>query len=222
MKKIAALLCVSLSMTAWTQIEMNYETIDQTEFVKDLVKQELIGKEFITALWMPNEYWEYSFNVTYAGQVDGDFSNVLKEFLGERSMFFIADHRMEGGEMTYLTEKELASRLRLQYKGKQYAPVSNRHLSQEDEYLMEVLHNGFAGALGQFGEGAHIFFFDVDGEDCISALEEGSFEIIVKDVHLTYALPLPSLLPPKFCPVDQEAWNGSWNYCPVHGKELEK
>jgi hypothetical protein len=82
-----------------------------------------------------------------------------------------------------------------------------------------------AQMLGQFGEGMRIYLFKakkINGQPVINIMTKNNFTLSWNSASLTWKLPLSSVLPPKFCSVDNEQMKGNWNYCPIHGVKLDK
>ncbi|WP_291871339.1 hypothetical protein [Maribacter sp.] len=65
-------------------------------------------------------------------------------------------------------------------------------------------------------------FTDVDekGNKILDPTSESNFSVFYNGDSFNWRLPLGSLIPKKRCPLDDEMLNGSWKFCPWHGKEL--
>jgi hypothetical protein len=62
---------------------------------------------------------------------------------------------------------------------------------------------------------------DQNGKNLIDAKLQGQFKVLHSNSDFLWKLPLSTLMPPKFCPVDKEKMKGTWSYCPIHGQKLE-
>ena len=60
------------------------------------------------------------------------------------------------------------------------------------------------------------------GEKLVNPKEKENFEIRLDKEVFQWRLPLGALLPPRYCPTDDEELSGAWNYCPYHGKALKE
>lgn len=79
--------------------------------------------------------------------------------------------------------------------------------------------------MGPYGEGMNFYLFkihDENGNNKINASEKGFVEIIYKESSYSWTLPLPCLMPLKYCPIDNAEMKGNWEYCPFHGEKLNK
>lgn len=59
-----------------------------------------------------------------------------------------------------------------------------------------------------------------NGKPVVDPTTEGVFAVRLDGETYQWDLPLSSLLPEKVCPVDNAPMDGSWKFCPWHGKEL--
>jgi len=72
-------------------------------------------------------------------------------------------------------------------------------------------------------ENVHVFFFPAlmrNGKPVVDPTTEGVFAVRMDGETYRWDLPLSSLLPEKVCPVDDAPMDGTWKFCPGHGKEL--
>ena len=91
--------------------------------------------------------------------------------------------------------------------------------------FLTVFQPTLAKFLGQFGEGMCVVLFEakkIDGKPAIDITKVNHFTLSWEQANLKWTLPFASILPFKYCPVDNEQMKGNWNYCPFHGIKLDK
>lgn len=165
--------------------------------------------------WLPDEYWEVVLQeeAAEALSVVGPYV-IIGAVDGKIGPF---------GGITFETETSVRNRLRLvDGEGRAHTPLAEDQVSPDARSLLAMMRPVLGNALGAMGENFHFFVFagGEGGGAHLSATEEGSFSVFIGDEEFAWRLPLGSLLPPKFCPVDGEALSGAWKFCPWHGAAL--
>lgn len=199
-------------------------TVSLTDFIREIQQWNKRDDKMTLTWWVPNEYWNIALkdNKQIPKETAIQFKNIFDKYV----MIWACDLRINpDATMTYTEETEVRKTITLIDKdGNKYSPLSNDQVDIEALSIVENLKPVFAQALGQFGKGLCFFLFSVKdnkGDNLISAIEQGEFKVAHSNVEFTWRTPLTTLLPPKFCPIDNEEMKGNWLYCPIHGQKLE-
>ena len=131
-----------------------------------------------------------------------------------------------GGTMSYTDKFDLEKSTSLvDQNGKTHLPLSAKEIPSETLTTLKGMSPMFAKMLGKMGEGLHFFLFKVKDKkkkNIINEYQEGNFIVKHSNKEFKWSLPLPSLLPNKYCPIDNQEMKGNWTFCPFHGENLIK
>ncbi len=120
------------------------------------------------------------------------------------------------GGIEFQSREAIQARIHLiDHEGNPYGPLPHEDVKADARNILSILPSLMATALGPIGQNIHFLAFP--GEK-----EAGSFAVKLGEEVFEWKLPLGSLLPPKYCPVDGEELSGAWKYCPWHGVELRE
>ena len=209
-------ICFSLSALCQTN------RVNISEFMKDLTATTTSGRHVQVVLWFPTQYWQIMGNNM---KLDQQVINDLQERMNNYIIIALADGQvMDGGFVHFSLKTDVAASLFVvDSAGKQYRPEDETDLPDKVLSVASALKPVFSNLLGALGEGTNLYFFKLknpNDQNLVDAEKRGKFTVSFNGINNTYNLPLPSLLPPKFCPVDNARMNGNWNYCPIHGNKL--
>ena len=172
--------------------------------------------------WIPAEFWR----ATLEGS--GQTEEQLEELLATLRPYTLVA-AFDGavgpfGGITYVLEPTLRESVWLvDGHGETYRPLPEEQIDPDTRNLIAAFTPMWASAMGELGEHMVPFVFpatDGHGHRIADPTKEGRFSVRVGQEEFTWRLPLASLVPPKFCPVDGELLSGAWKYCPWHGDEL--
>jgi hypothetical protein len=173
--------------------------------------------------WIPTEYWRISIkgNPQIPPETIDHIENLFRDYV----IVWACDLKINAfGTMTFTKEEDIAKTIAiLDINQKKYTPLAEMDIDPEALAIARNMKPIFAQAIGQMGNGLHFFFFKVIGENnssLINATMPGQFTVLHSNSEFLWKLPLPTLMPPKFCPVDKEKMKGNWVYCPIHGEKL--
>ena len=174
-------------------------------------------------IWLPYNFWEIiGKQMKLSPDVVQDISNVMKGYM----MFAVVDYTMSDNRLTFKPEDELRGIIKLYDSSKRvYLPIKNEDISPTATTMLNNIRPTLAKLLGQFGEGMCIFLFEakqIDGKPAMDVTKVNYFTLNWEQTTLKWSLPFASILPPKYCPVDNEQMKGNWSYCPFHGVKLDK
>ena len=192
------------------------------DFIVDCMKStgELPHKQLV--LWIPTEYWEI---VGGQMKLPPESLAIIEKELSPYMLFCVVDYSIEGTSLTFKSADDLRPTIKMVDSSKHvYLPLADNAISPMALKIVSQFQPAMAKILGQFGDGMHVFLFDAMGNDhrrSFDVAKPNRFLVTWEDVTAKYILPLPSVLPPKFCPVDKEQMQGNWSYCPIHGVKLE-
>lgn len=218
MRKLFLCFFICFSLSAFCQTNR----VNVSEFMKDLVASTTSGRHVQVVLWFPTQYWQImGSNMKMDQQIIHDVQTWMKDYI----IVAVADGQiMDGGFMHFSLKTDVSgSLLIVDSAGKQYRPEDETALPANVISVASALKPVFSNVLGALGEGTNLYFFKIKNshnENILDAEKNGRFTVSLNGINSTFNLPLPSLLPPKFCPVDNARMNGNWNYCPIHGNKL--
>lgn len=222
MKKfIFALLLSAILCNVQSQESM---AIDQIELIKDLQIWDKEGNNMTLAFWIPTSYWRIALSESENTMTES--IDLLEEIFGNYVFISIADLTIDSydASLSYTPDSIIRQTISItDNKDIQYLPIPQEEIPFNERYIIESLKPMFKQMLGQMGEGMNFYLFEVkdsEGNNIINEAEEGQFTLAYAEHNFTWNLPIPSLLPPKYCPVDNEKMKGNWNYCPIHGEKL--
>jgi hypothetical protein len=194
-----------------------------SDFITECMKNngELPNKQMV--IWFPSDFWEIvgdqmKASPGYVQQIVSEMQNYM--------MFAVVDYNVSPSGVNFKSEEEIRKSIKLYDSSKNvYKPLENKDISPTAVQLLNSLQPVMAQILGQFGEGMRVFLFDakkINGKPAIDIAKTNSFTLSWAQTSLKWTLPFASVLPPKFCPVDNEQMKGNWKYCPLHGTKLDK
>ncbi|HEY4337816.1 MAG TPA: hypothetical protein VGM89_18025, partial [Puia sp.] len=207
---LAALLCLVTSVASLAQPSPSTPSIPPTkpsthDFIMDCMKStgELPHKEM--ALWIPAQFWEIV--GTQMNLPAETVANITKE-MSPYMMFCVVDYTMEASNIIFRTADDIRPTLKLVDSSKHvYLPLADKDVSPLAMRMVNQFQPIMAKLLGQFGDGMHVFLFDGTGGNGRPAFDvdkSNHFLLTWEGVSAKWSLPLASVLPPKFCPVDKE------------------
>ena len=211
------------SLIILTSKAQNLKPTNLDDFVMECVKYngEIPHKQM--AIWLPYNFWEIiGKQVKLSPEAMENFIGVMKGYM----LFAVVDYTMSGTGYTFKSEDELRGSIKLYDSSKNmYLPIKNENISPTATQLLKSFQPSLAKLLGQFGEGMCIFIFEakqIDGKPATDITKVNHFTLSWEQANLKWTLPLASILPPKYCPVDNEQMKGNWSFCPFHGIKLDK
>ena len=218
--KILLHFIVLLSFTS--AIAQKIKPTSTNEFIQECMKTSgEVGNKQI-AIWLPYNFW------TLVGdqiKVSPEFEENLVNQMRDYIMFCVVDLTLRNADLQFKSEEEIRNSIRLTDSSKNiYKPLEDIDISSDAKRLVQTLKPVMAQMLGQFGTGTRIYLFKakiVDNQPSINVMTKNSFTLSWNSTSFTWKLPLSSILPPKYCPVDNEKMKGNWEYCPIHGVKLE-
>ena len=190
------------------------EEVSMNDLTSDLMIMDQKEERIVQSLWLPPVYWKVSLqNSEYKNTSMPDMMmNILKGY----SIFAVLDIDID--KFSYGVKKNVVVEITDQNNNKK-TPLKEETLPKDVSLLVNQLKPSISQMLGQYGANLTFFVFDADGLDPNANKD---FEIKINDTALTYKLPLAGLVKNKVCPEDKEELNGSWDYCPWHGKKLKE
>jgi hypothetical protein len=182
---------------------------------------ELPHREMV--LWIPARFWEV---VGSQMKLPPDALEAIGKEMSSYMLFCIVDYTMEGSQIAFKSADQIRPSLKLVDSSKHvYLPLADKDVSPMALRMVSQFQPMMAKFLGQFGDGMHVFLFDGTdgkGKPAFDVAKPNHFLLTWEDASANWSLPLASVLPPKFCPVDHEQMPGTWNYCPIHGVGLSQ
>lgn len=197
---------------------------DFVELIKELYQVKKADRRMQMAFWLPYEYWEIAFKhtETITPEVAQQILSIIKDY----NIFLVNDLMInEYDGLISKSSAEILSDLALSdAKGNRYLPLPENLISPEMKSLESALMPFLAKTIGQLGDGMSISYFpvkDKNGKPFLDAKGKGHFKVQQGGATYEWKLPLTSLSPAIFCPVDKEKLNARWNYCPTHGVKIK-
>ena len=211
------------SMPLLTKAQVNND-INITELIREIQQWNKTDNKISLAWWVPNEYW--SLALQGDKRIPKETVKQLENAFGDYVLIWACDLNINlNGTMNFTSGEEIRKTISVVDKqGKVHHPLEKNQITEEALIIVENMKPYFAQAIGQVGEGIYPFFFqikDKNKENLINATLPGQFRVSHSNSEFLWKLPLVTLLPPKFCTVDNEKMKGNWLYCPIHGQKLK-
>ena len=174
--------------------------------------------------WLPKEYW-----IATAEEdpfFDTNMAEETIDVLNPYIVTFIIVGRIGAfGGIKYETIEKIYdnSYLQLSTNHKLY-PIKRDKIDPDVINFMEMMKPIFANMMGQMGENMQYVLFNAqyqNGEDYINSKSKDYFKLNVLENEVKFNLPLASIFPKKTCSKCDEILNGTYNYCPFDGTNLE-
>lgn len=199
------------------------------EMIRLLTQESMVnnsdGLKIELAWLLADPFWEYVINVnpeTANTEMGEEFYDIVTEY----NIIIVVVGSQSYGRLRFTPEEELRKKMSLKGQdGKNYQPLQSSQLSDKLNMMLDIFNPIFAQMLGEMGANMRFFVFEKEnknGELIFDPTSDKDVSIKVDETVLTWNLPMSSLVPKKRCPKDNEMMNGTWNYCPIHGNELEK
>lgn len=202
-----------------------YSNINKEELISELQKWEYKGNDMSFSFWIPTSYWRLTLDGNT--QIPQETIKLIESVFENYVFVCAADIQVNvNGIMTFTADSILRKTISIMdIEGKTYYPLPSAQISSDTKTIIEGIKPMFAQMLGQMGAGMHLYLFEIKDKknnNIINEMEEGGFTINHSNHEFTWTLPLVSMLPPKYCPIDNEKMKGNWNFCPIHGEKLKK
>ena len=211
------------SLMALTSNAQNVKPTSTNDFIIECMKYngEVSHKQM--GLWLPYNFWQIiGDQMKLSPDAVQNIANIMKGYM----MFAVVDYTVSGTSFTFKPEDEIRKSIKLYDSSNNiYLPINDENISPDASQMLKYFQPTLAKLLGQFGEGMHVFLFEskqIKGEPVIDITKVNHFTLIWEQANLKWTLPFASILPLKYCPVDNEQMKGNWNYCPFHGIKLDK
>jgi len=199
------------------------DAVSLTDLIREIQQWNKNGNKMSMTWWVPSEYWKLALkdNKQLPPETITHFENVFVDYV----LIWACDLTINSdGTMDFTQIDEIKNSISVtDNSDKKHFPLANDKVNQQALSIAENMKPLFAQALGQMGRGLHFFFFqikDVNNRNLISATQPGGFKVSHSNSEFYWRLPLVTLLPLKYCPIDNEKMKGNWNYCPIHGEKL--
>ncbi len=211
------------SFMVLTSEAQNLKPTSTNDFVTECLKNngEIPHKQLV--IWMPYNFWQIiGEQMKLSPDAVQQIANVMKGYM----MFAVVDYTISGTGFTFKPEDEIRRSIKLSDSSNNiYLPLNNENISLTAAQVLKTFQPTLAKLLGQFGEGMCVFLFEAkqtDGKPAIDITKVNHFTLSWEQTNFKWTLPFASILPFKYCPVDNEQMKGNWNYCPFHGAKLDK
>lgn len=172
--------------------------------------------------WLPTEYWNVVFSQDQTtSKADQDaIISMLKDFVvvvaikGKVGMF---------GGITYETKEHIKAIINVSYKKEKLAMVSEDNIEPDMLNFLSIIKPMMKNMIGPMGENMQFFLFQAPKNNELLPIDPYSnneLTFALGDFEKDAELPLSCLLEEKICSEDNKTWNGKYNFCPIHGSEL--
>ena len=175
--------------------------------------------------WIPTDFWEAVFSQD--ATIPKEEANAMLANFEKYTMVATIDGAIDAdGNIAYVSEDVIFNKLKvIDDKQQEFSPLTEDQIDLDTKRLITIMKPVLANMLGKLGENMHFFLFqkiDNPMERIVNPKNKEKFTIKLNKEQFNWQLPLGSLLKPKKCPVDQKFLDGSWTFCPHHGKRLQK
>lgn len=192
------------------------------DLVMECMKNNGEGANKQMTIGFPYNFWEI---IGEQMKVSPEFVENIVTQMKDYMMFCVVDYTTTSSGINFKTDEEIRKSIKLTDSSKNVLkPLADTDISADAKKLLQNLKPLMAQMLGQFGEGMRIYLFKpkkLNGQSAFNVLTKNNFTLSWNTTSLNWQLPLSSVLPPKFCSIDNEKMKGNWEYCPIHGIKLK-
>ncbi|MET2986128.1 hypothetical protein [Aureibaculum conchae] len=219
MKIITLILSLFLFLNNYGQQKSK---VNQIELISDIQIWDKDNDKMKLSFWIPSSYWRISLEGN--SDISEEIIEKIESTFDDYMVLCLADIEVNGDNLTYTSKSDLEKTATIIDKNKKsYTPLSDEVIPHETNEILKSIKPMFAQMFGQLGKGMHFFLFKVkyeNNENIINEFKEGEFIVKHSGKEFKWTLPLPALLPNKYCPIDNEEMKGNWVFCPFHGEKL--
>ncbi|WP_298514668.1 hypothetical protein [uncultured Kordia sp.] len=223
LKQTLLCICLFTITFAFSQEEeiIPAKNIDLSAFIKDA---QIMSKEkdaFKMVWWIPSKYWRLSLEDSNIVDSDRAYIDEMIDSFGKFTLVCIINTEINA--YGSLDKKESTVRIKDQ-KGTIYKPLDDSLVPEDFKMTLSIMKPMISQMLGQFGEQLEFHVFPKkakDGTLIANPLSKGKFTVLLNKKEFDFMLPLSSMVEKKVCPEDDKLFNGTWNFCPIHGKKLK-
>jgi hypothetical protein len=222
MKNILFIIFFIVTSTCYSQEVKDPKLSDFTHEIHSSLD---INGSTISFLWLTSEYWRVI--VHQDKTIPAESIKYIEDMFKDYLFLITCDVKIQD-DMTVssVSEEDMRKLVSIiDENGKKHYPLNKIEISDDVVRVSEAMIPMFSKLLGNYGEGFHIFLFEVKdkhGDNLINPSKKGEFKIVYNKIEINYKLPLDCFLPSKTCSKDGAEMKGSWKYCPEHGVKLKK
>lgn len=130
------------------------------------------------------------------------------------------------GQFSYDSKEEISKNLLVMDEDNQkYYPLKEDQIDFAIQNTLNIIKPFVAQTIGKLGESLSFFVFKNQKKNSSDKIfqtdKKGKIYIKHSGKSFVWNFPLASVIPPKYCPEDNQQMQGNWNYCPFHGKQLK-
>jgi hypothetical protein len=223
MYKITLLLFLSISLIGFTQ-KQDLDKVDLKELIRETQRQLGEDQQMHFYWWLPTEYWEVA--LSQDPTVSKADLKAFIEPLSDYTMLMVIRGKFGVfGNVTYASRDSIMKDLvMIDQDKKEYKPIPEDDLNMETASILAVFKPMMSNMLGQMGSHLEFFVFEnkaKKGKEIFSPYSSNTVKARCLGELVEWRTPLGSLYKKRKCPVDQEEFKGTWDYCPYHGDKLE-
>ncbi len=198
--------------------------VDIVEYIQELQKWKKEDNSMSLSWVLPEEYWGVALRdqKQFPEEIIQEFEDVFKGKILVGTIHMAIENF---GYPRFKTKDNIQESMVLVDKnGDKHYPLEEDLINDDIQNKLEMIKPYLSQNMGRLGEGLSFFVFEnklANGDgDLFQSDEEGSFVLNHPGEEFDYFFPLSSMVPPKYCPIDERKMKGNWNYCPVHGEVL--
>ncbi len=224
MKKQLTLLFLFLSLISFGQRE-SFDKVNLEQLIQETQLNVGNSDSLKIFWWIPIEFWRVTLvqdeNMTEQGI--NDFLSVLDQY----AILAVVEGRMGafGGVQFTPADSIRKNTILLSSDNISHKSIPESELSVDVTILINTLKPIMINLMGNLGQNMQFLVFDdrdEKGKRIFDPYKENSIKLKVRSSMYEWDTALGALLKKKICPIDDEALNGKWNFCPVHGEKLKK
>lgn len=220
-KKTILLALIALPCFGFSQ-NKSFSEVNVDDFITETQYSSDSADDLEIIWWIPTEYWNVVFAqdpMASAAELDA-ITDMLKEFV---VVIIIKGKMGVFGGITYDTKDNVRASTKINFKGEDLLMIDEDKISPDMVNFIGMIKPMMENMIGPMGENMQVLLFENPKNKSLLPINPyskdelnfslGSFEKKVQ-------LPLSCLLKDKICPDDNEALNGKWIFCPMHGTKL--